>query len=234
MPDHLHGILFVTQPLPKHLGHVINGFKAGCNKSLRELLATIPPTTGTAQFTPLWEENYHDRILNGQNQLQKMIDYLIDNPRRLWLKRHNPDLFKIHHNITIANHQVTAMGNIFLLEAHSKVAVKISRDISEEQLNEKTSQLLKMAQQGTILVSPCISKGEKHIFRIAYEMGYPTIVIQENGFTKYSKPSGKRFNACAQGKLLIIATGQHHNEKNKHTREKSNQLNHLAALIAAQ
>jgi hypothetical protein len=35
MPDHLHGILFVTAPLPVHLGQVISGFKAGCRKALR-------------------------------------------------------------------------------------------------------------------------------------------------------------------------------------------------------
>ena len=39
MPDHLHGILFVRERLPVHLGHVIRGFKTGCNKKLRELQA---------------------------------------------------------------------------------------------------------------------------------------------------------------------------------------------------
>ncbi|MBQ3961808.1 MAG: transposase [Muribaculaceae bacterium] len=232
MPDHMHGILFVTQPMNKHLGHVIKGFKAGCNKAFRELSATMSPITTTSQPTHLWEEGYHDRILTGDNQLKKMIDYLIDNPRRLWIKQNNPDYFKTYHNITIADQQVSAMGNIFLLHAPNKVAVKVSRDITDEQLDIKTNQLIKMAQQGTILVSPCISKGEKHIFRIAYEMGYSTIVIQENGFSKFAKPTGKRFNACAQGKLLIIATGQHHNQTIPHTREISNKLNHLAAIIA--
>ena len=37
MPDHLHGILFVTSPLPVHLGQVINGFKTGCRKAERAL-----------------------------------------------------------------------------------------------------------------------------------------------------------------------------------------------------
>ena len=30
MPDHMHGILFVKEQLPVHLGQVISGFKAGC------------------------------------------------------------------------------------------------------------------------------------------------------------------------------------------------------------
>ena len=33
MPDHLHGILFVTQQMEQHLGNVIGGFKTGCNKA---------------------------------------------------------------------------------------------------------------------------------------------------------------------------------------------------------
>ncbi|MBQ7471236.1 MAG: hypothetical protein IJS97_02260 [Prevotella sp.] len=37
MPDHLHGILFVRDRLPVHLGQVISGFKAGCRKAERAL-----------------------------------------------------------------------------------------------------------------------------------------------------------------------------------------------------
>ena len=39
MPDHMHGILFVTAPLPVHLGQVISGFKAGCRKAQRMINA---------------------------------------------------------------------------------------------------------------------------------------------------------------------------------------------------
>ena len=38
MPDHLHGILFVTRQMDGHdLGDVIKGFKTGCNKAFRRL-----------------------------------------------------------------------------------------------------------------------------------------------------------------------------------------------------
>ena len=39
MPDHMHGILFVMDTLPVHLGQVISGFKAGCRKAQRALIA---------------------------------------------------------------------------------------------------------------------------------------------------------------------------------------------------
>jgi REP element-mobilizing transposase RayT len=38
MPDHIHGILFVTRRMEgKDLGDVIKGFKVGCNKAMRRL-----------------------------------------------------------------------------------------------------------------------------------------------------------------------------------------------------
>ena len=42
MPDHLHGILFVEQQMAQHLGMVIKGFKAGCNKAYRSWLSNLP------------------------------------------------------------------------------------------------------------------------------------------------------------------------------------------------
>ena len=38
MPDHMHGILFVREQLPVHLGQVISGFKAGCRKAEKALM----------------------------------------------------------------------------------------------------------------------------------------------------------------------------------------------------
>jgi hypothetical protein len=50
MPDHLHGILFVKERLPVHLGQVISGFKAGCRKAQRAL------AVGDAAAEPLRTE----------------------------------------------------------------------------------------------------------------------------------------------------------------------------------
>ena len=38
MPDHIHGILYVREDTPFHLGQVVKGFKTGCNKALRLLM----------------------------------------------------------------------------------------------------------------------------------------------------------------------------------------------------
>jgi len=97
MPDHTHFILYVKEQLPYKLGSVINGFKAGCRKALRELLEAentvhcktadhATPTQAATNTTPqtstppLWEKGYHDRILLKRNQLQQMTSYIHDNP----------------------------------------------------------------------------------------------------------------------------------------------------------
>ena len=85
-----------------------------------------------------------------------------------------------------------------------------------------------MAKEGTVLVSPAISPGEKRVMRTAFDAGLPTIVIVENGFTPLSKPHGEQFEACAQGRLLMLSPWEHHNEKRKLTAEQCRQMNLMA------
>ncbi|MFZ4397200.1 MAG: hypothetical protein ACOYOU_16415 [Kiritimatiellia bacterium] len=47
-----------------------------------------------------------------------------------------------------------------------------------------------VAEHGAVLVSPCISPGEKEIARAALEAGRPLIVLLENGFAPLYKPRG--------------------------------------------
>ncbi len=48
MPDHLHGILFVERRMEQHLGMVIKGFKAGCNKAYRRWLLSQEGQAGSS------------------------------------------------------------------------------------------------------------------------------------------------------------------------------------------
>lgn len=41
MPEHIHFVLFVRQPMAHNVGLVIRGFKQGCNKALRQYLGTV-------------------------------------------------------------------------------------------------------------------------------------------------------------------------------------------------
>lgn len=221
MPDHLHGILFVTDSLPVHLGKVINGFKAGCNRAAREM----------GQPMPLWETGYTDGILRGKGQLDRWKAYLSDNPRRLWIKRQHHDFFTVSHHLTIAGTTVAAMGNHQLLQHPSILQVYCSRRLNDEEIALEGDMLL---AQGAVLVSPAVSRGEKAIINRALEAGVPVILISDNGFSEMAKPGGKLFDACAAGKLLLISKNKHHNDYLPLTQERCHDMNALARAIARQ
>ena len=225
MPDHLHGILFVTTRLPYHLGHVINGFKHGCNLLLRDESLYCEPSARTGKF--LWEAGYNDKILKGENQLNLWKSYLRDNPRRLWEKRNHPELFTARQGMDFGGTTVTVMGNRFLLDYPEKVQVQCSRHLSPDEIKSKSERLLALAREGAVLVSPCISPGEKEIMKRAFDEGLPQIILLENGFAPIEKPSGRQFDACAQGRLLLVAPWPHHNDRRVITREQCLQLNEL-------
>lgn len=223
MPDHLHAIIFVKKRIHVHLGKVINGFKAGCNRAYRELVKNGEHG--------LWEEGYNDIILEREGQLQNMKDYILDNPRRLAVKRAHPDLFQIQRNVKVGQQTYAALGNIFLLDAPRLLQVQCTRKLSPEQIEETCRHFLTEAQNGAVLVSPSISPGEKAVMRAAFEQGYPVIVLQENGFGPLAKPRGRRFNACAQGRLLLLAPWEHHNDKRVIKQEQCQDLNRMAWAI---
>ena len=222
MPDHMHGIIYVTTKMPRHLGTVINGFKVGCNKFSREMTGDV-----------LWESGYNDIILRGKGQLERMKHYVQDNPRRRWIKCNNRDFCTIKNEVLIGNWQVATVGNQFLLENPIKVAVRCSQSIkSDDAIAQEVNKFMAMAEDGAVLVSPSISPAEKEVMRAAFDAGYPLIVILENGFSPLWKPGGKQFDACAEGRLLLVAPWPHHNERKTITRQQCLQLNDLAREIA--
>ena len=224
MPDHLHAILYVQERIPRHLSHVITSIKVGCNRLYRAATMT---DCGSA----LWETGFHDRILKGRHHLQRMMDYLDDNPRRAAIKRHHPEFFKVQRDVSVAGLTFAALGNLFLLQSPQLLQVQCTRRLTPEQIEDTVAQFLEQASRGAILVSPSISAGERAVMRAAFEHGYPTIVLVENGFAPLAKPGGKRFDACAQGRLLLLAPWEHHNERRRIKEYQCRNLNAMAAAI---
>ena len=237
MPDHLHAILFVREKMGKPLGKVLLGVKQACNQAFREVMPEkiVAVAQQHAQqergYGLLFAKGFNDQILLRDGQLERWINYLKDNPRRLLMKRENPDLFRVKKGLTFAGQSFSAIGNSFLLERPIKLQVQCSRSIMEDELKNKLKAFLKAAHQGAVLVSPAISQGEKVIMRAAFEEGLPLIYLQENGFTDLAKPGGKRMDACARGQLLILAPWEHHNEKITINRWQCLELNEMARII---
>jgi REP element-mobilizing transposase RayT len=234
MPDHVHLVIQVQEPLPQSIGAVVRGFKSGCTKVYKEeffysgentagVHAGASTSGGDAivHFARIfagrgsvWQEDkayYHERILHAPGQLRRMIDYVKDNPRRLWLKSHYPDLFKLHRRTEAAVLSFTSMGNHFLLNWPDGQTVEMSRSATNEQIQERLRSALAAAHDGAVTYTAAISKGEQLIARSLHEQGYPLVVLLNDGFPKegspherYYKPGGVYFEACSKGQLLLL------------------------------
>ena len=244
MPDHLHGIIFVKEKMEKDLSRVIRGFKTGCNRAYRDLFPSVQYVATESQQTRqqprkptdryhglLFAPGFNDKLLLRQGQLQRWLAYLHDNPRRLLMKRENPDLFRVQRGLMVGSQQFSAIGNRFLLDRPQLVQVQCSRRLTEEQITAKIEEFLALARSGAVLVSPSISPGEKRIMRAAFNAGYPLIILQENGFTDLAKPDGQRMKACQRGQLLLLAPWEHHNERLIIRRDQCLSLNDMTREI---
>ena len=246
MPDHFHGILFVKERLSIPVGKVLLGFKQGCNKAYRQLFPTVQSVAVLQQPTPqpstpqppayhddrthglLFARGFNDRLLLRDGQLHHWLQYLHDNPRRLLMKRENPQYLSVRQDVDICGRPCSVVGNMQLLKAPSRLRVRISRSIAPELLEQETARLLSLARAGAVLVSAAISPGEKQVMRAAFNEGLPLIILLENGLHPLQKPSGERFLACAQGRLLLLSPFPHHNERLLITRTVCEALNGLA------
>ena len=262
MPDHVHLVIQVLEPLPQSIGAVVRGFKSGCTKVYKEMYGsgenaagvhgngeenaagvhgngeenaagvhgnddgdgTVKNSKGAdapvhfarifARRGSIWQQDaayYHERILHAPGQLRRMIDYVKDNPRRLWIKSHNPELFRLHRRTEEAGLSFTSMGNHFLLDWPDKQVVEMSRSATNDEVQEWLRKVLAAAHNGTVTYTAAISKGEQIIARTLREQGYPLVVLLNDGFPKegspherYYKPGGVYFEACSKGQLLLL------------------------------
>ena len=241
MPDHFHGILFVREHLDRPLGKVLLGFKQGCNKAFRELVPSVAVlqqqtqrATADHRHGLLFARGYNDRLLLREGQLDAWLRYLADNPRRLLMRREQPELFRVQRGLMVGNQQFSAIGNRFLLQRPVRLQVQCSRRLTAAEIEQRVSYFLSAAAQGAVLVSPSISPGEKAVMRAAFERGFPLIYLQENGFTDLAKPGGRRMEACARGQLLVLAPWEHHNERTVISRSQCLSLNDMARMICTE
>jgi len=107
MPNHIHGIIFITNqnpssrstetndvgatgrsplprgPKPKSLGSFVAGFKSIITKRINEF-RKIPGSS-------VWQRNYYDHIIRNENELHQTREYIVNNPAKWEYDRENPD-----------------------------------------------------------------------------------------------------------------------------------------------
>ena len=259
MPEHFHGIIWVHKRLRAPLGEVIRSFKIACTKANLALPAPIE-IDGSTTF---WFPGLYDTILFSKGQLKRMTRYTLRNAERRWAVMQNPDLFKVTRSIAIGElissalgertaqpgvlpaapraafssalpAACDAIGNAFLAELPNKLLIQVSRRATPAEIAAKTEAALLFGNRGGAIVSGCISPGEQAVARAVREAGLPLIAIIPRGFGPYFKPSGAYFDACADGKLLMLSPFPQITKTEKLTRERCFGINAVAAALCGE
>jgi len=222
MPDHIHGIVYVREPLLKPVGETIRGFKSGATSELRRQLGD--------PALEVWEEGYHDRVITNSDTLRAERHYIHDNPRRYWVRKTTPELFvrvnRMEHRRLCGGTDWAGFGNLFLLDKPEMMPVQVSRSVSAAELADRKAEALGNAWRGMVLVSPFISPGEKEIAHAVMELKYGSLIlIRADGFPPLYKPAGAYFDLCAQGRLLVLSPFVYTGRKQELTRERCLQMN---------
>lgn len=226
MPNHIHMVLDVTKQLKRHIGFSINGLKGGCSRAFARLRNQDKPT-------PIFKDNYNDRIIFSDTQFEAACEYVRENPRKLLIMRENPDLFHRYLNLNIKGYNVAAYGNMFLLKDFQKEPVRVHRADSPFENERKRKKYMACVDNGGVLVSPFISDDERAIKREALAKGGRIIRIQAEGMGQFYRPDGEEFELCRQGRLLIISPWPGNPPRMKLNYPLCDEMNHLADFISS-
>ena len=190
------------------------------------------PASPPTPLRPLWEKGFHDRPLKRRGQLENMLRYVADNPRRLYIRRHHARNFHVQQAVRVGECCFSAVGNLLLLDNALHV-VHVRRRFSPEERRRYMNNCVLAARQGRVLISPFISEYEKQVRDVVLQEGYPVIQLTNEALSHYYKPSGDLFHACANGQLLLLSTNNTSAPFGKRiTREECNTLNALAEALA--
>lgn len=156
------------------------------------------------------------RTLSHKGQLKNIIKYTHNNPDNAIMREENPDLYVIRRGIVIKGLTFDTMGKNRLLDFPLRQTVAISRNATEEKIQQMAKQTLREAERGAVTYTVAISEGEKHVAREIREKGMPLIVIMPEGFplectaaARYFHPHGVYHKACGEGRLLILSPSEH-------------------------
>lgn len=220
-------------------------------ENYHELLSLLQATTDTLSsricqekygaLFPIFTEMPHIRPMGQRRQLPATIQYIINNPQRLATKRLMPGFFRVQEGIEIAGRSYSGVGNIRLLHDRCFAPVHVRSMWVKDAEQHGDAQLLRdymngcilAARQGTIMVSPFISPKEKEVMSVLLAEKHPFILLSDNGFRDYYKPTDALFDAVAEGRVLILSPWEHDPDKRHISREDCVALNGMAEEICS-
>ena len=255
MPDHLHAVIRVTKVMDTSIRSVIRGYWQGVKKLGRAhtLAVSLELNSGTTDqggttsqggttdqgcngwAFPVFTERPFIRPLSRRGQLQAMMHYVRMNPQRLATKRLMPGFFRVQMGIEIGGRSFDGVGNVALLHAEHydvvhvrSIWVKAAEHGDSQPLRDYMNSRVLKARKGEVMVSPFISQQEKQVMQVLIDEQHPFILLADNGFRDYYKPSDALFDACAAGRVLILSPWPYDAGKRHISRDDCVTLNNMA------
>ena len=73
-------------PKPKSIGSFIAGFKPTVTKRINDMR--------NARGTPIWQRNYYEHVIRDEDDLNRIRQYIMENPVRWAEDENNPERMK--------------------------------------------------------------------------------------------------------------------------------------------
>ncbi|MBQ9559199.1 MAG: hypothetical protein IJ762_04525 [Bacteroidaceae bacterium] len=211
------------------------------SRRLEDIAATLREQMGDEAYyrlAPVFTEMPFIRPMVRYSQLPNTIRYLDMNPQRLATKRLRPGLFRVQKDIAIGDRKYDGVGNVALLMREQYAPVHVRRTMVEqaqqgcaEPLRQYKNGCVLKAREGTVMVSPFISQDEKQVMAVLLQERHPFVLLTDNGFHDYYKPADLLFDACAEGRLLILSPWPYDGGKRRISRADCVALNTMAEEI---
>ena len=211
------------------------------SQQLQAIAAALKEQMGDEAYyslPSLFDEMPFIRPMSRYSQLQNTIRYIDMNPQRLATKRLKPGFFRVQKGIDIGGRSYDGVGNIALLMQERydtvhvrRVMVEMAEQGNDQPLRDYKNSCVLKARSGEVMVSPFISPHEKQVMQVLQQEHRLMILLTDNGFRDYYKPSDKLFDDCAAGRLLILSPWQYDSGKRHISRADCMALNTMAGDI---
>ena len=198
MPDHIHLIIRIGEN-ENHLRleAIVNQLMTLLEGRYQEI---------THQRVTLFDACWHDWIILRRGQLAAFTRYIVENPKRRWIRMNHPDYFRRVVAVDFLEHAWYGYGNVSLLNLPVLRAVRCSRIWKEGDIEWTTA--VEQAKRigpccagiGTFM-SPC----EK---ACGHEIGLASgnwIILHPEGFPERWHPSRRLESWCARGRMLFLS-----------------------------
>ena len=103
MPNHVHGIIIIMDTIDDTVGAGLKPAPTGMAKrhGLPEIVRAFKTFSARrvnemrhTPGIPLWQRNYFERVIRNENELQRIPEYIINNPAKWEMDKENPANWK--------------------------------------------------------------------------------------------------------------------------------------------